>query len=95
MSLVKSLLSVVLLSSVSSYAGVAKGADAQNIDQACASDATTAGCGSEQVGTGLLICLHKNKQMQKKTNKAFSYSSACEAAIEKRKEDHPGKKAKN
>ena len=62
-------------------------ADAAQINTACADDAKTAGCGGEVVGKGLLKCLHKYKHAQKKTNKSFSYSAACEAAMHQLHDD--------
>lgn len=50
----------------------------QSVDTACAQDAATANCGSAQVGTGLLKCLHAYK----KANKSFQYSATCKTAIE-------------
>ncbi|GAB6141743.1 hypothetical protein JCM14076_24720 [Methylosoma difficile] len=50
--------------------------DRQNIGTACRQDAQTANCGTEQVGTGLLKCLHEYKQ----SNRAFKFSDDCEAA---------------
>ena len=65
----------------------AKGADAQNIDTACAADSATAGCGAEKVGTGLLKCLHAYKQAHKDN---FKFSDSCHAAMKKMHEDHKG-----
>ena len=61
-------------------------ADNDNVNTACASDAQTAGCGSEQVGKGLLKCLHAYK----KAHKDFKFSADCSAAMKTR---HADKKA--
>jgi hypothetical protein len=74
--LLAALLTVTL---TSVKAGENMGADAQGIDTACASDATTAGCGNEKVGTGLLKCLHAYKR----ANKSFTFSPSCKTAMEK------------
>ena len=63
-----------------------KGADAQAIDTACATDAATANCGTEKVGTGLLKCLHAYK----KANESFKFSAGCKAAMQKMHQDHKG-----
>jgi hypothetical protein len=60
--------------------------DAQAIDQACAGDAGTAGCGSDQVGTGLLRCL----RAYKKSHKDFKFSDGCKAAMKKARRDRKG-----
>ena len=52
-------------------------ADKQAINSACSADASTAGCGSEVVGKGLLKCLH----MYKKANPSFKFSDGCKAAM--------------
>ena len=75
------------LAGSTSYAGEAKGADAQAVDAACSQDAATAGCGSEKVGTGLLKCLHGYK----KAHHAFKFSDGCKSAM---KTMHHDKKAK-
>lgn len=67
----------------------ATGPDAQAIDQACSAEGQTAGCGSEQVGTGLLKCIHAYKKAHKKD---FKLSSGCKAAIQKARADRKGKK---
>ncbi len=54
--------------------------DAEAVDSACATDAATANCGSEKVGTGLLKCLHAYKKANKKT---FKFTDGCKAAMEK------------
>jgi len=65
----------------------AQGADAQAIDAACTSDAATAGCGSEQVGTGLMKCLHAYK----KAHHEFKFSDSCKASLQKAHADHKAK----
>ncbi|MDD5277067.1 MAG: hypothetical protein PHR16_13415 [Methylovulum sp.] len=51
--------------------------DKQGIDTACAQEAALANCGSEQVGSGLLKCLHAHKI----ANKSVQFSDACKAAL--------------
>ena len=57
--------------------------DKQGINTACTQEATTASCGTGQVGTGLVKCL----QAYKKTNPSFQYSAACKTAITTLKAD--------
>lgn len=52
-------------------------ADAQNVNTGCTADATTAGCGNEKVGTGLLKCLHAYKM----AHHDFKFSDACKTAM--------------
>ena len=61
----------------------ATGPDAQAINAACTSDATTAGCGSEKVGTGLLKCLSSYK----KAHKDFKFAEGCKSAMKKMHND--------
>ena len=84
--MMKSLILAVSLLSVSSVfaAGPATGPDAVNIDNACKQDAATANCGNEQVGTGLLKCLHAYK----KANKNYTFTPSCKAAMEKARAGH-------
>lgn len=78
-------LAVSLLSVSSVFAADATmKADAQNIDTACATDAATASCGTEKVGTGLLKCLHAYK----KANKSYKFSDSCKAAMQQMHADH-------
>lgn len=58
--------------------------DAQAVNQACASDASTAGCGQDLVGKGLLKCIHAYK----KAHKDFKVSQGCHQAMKKRHDDH-------
>jgi hypothetical protein len=58
-------------------------ADAQSIDTACVADAATAKCGADQVGTGLLKCLHAYK----KANHTFKFSSGCKEAMQQMHKD--------
>ena len=88
------LLTLVLASSVSAFAAdtapvkapmdPAKKEELKNdreaINNACTSEATTAGCGSEKVGTGLLKCIHAYKQAHKKD---FKVSDGCKSAMQK------------
>ena len=62
--------------------------DALAIDSACTADAATAGCSAEQVGTGLMKCIHAYKKAHKKD---FKVSDGCHAAMKKM---HADKKAK-
>lgn len=66
----------------SSFAGESKRAEAQAVDQACAQDAQTAGCGNAQVGTGLIKCIHAYK----KEHKDFKVSEGCRDSFKKLKE---------
>ncbi len=68
---------------------VATGQDAQDVDKACVADAQTAGCGSEQVGTGLMKCIHAYKKAHKKE---FTISEGCKAAMQKFHQDRKGGK---
>ena len=47
------------------------------IDQRCKADATTANCGAEQVGSGLLNCFNQYK----KTNATFKLSPGCAGVV--------------
>jgi hypothetical protein len=58
-------------------------ADRQNVESACATDAATAGCGTEKVGKGLLKCLHAYK----KATKAFQFAPACKSAMAQLRSD--------
>ena len=62
--------------------------DAVAVDQACAAEAQTAGCGGEQVGTGMLKCIHAYKQAHKKD---FKLSDGCKAAMKKMHQDKQSK----
>jgi hypothetical protein len=89
MKTVFAVLALVCFSSAAFAEGkVATGADAQAIDSACSADAATAGCGSEQVGTGLLKCLHAYK----KAHKDFKFSDSCREATKKARTDRKAKK---
>ncbi len=80
-------LSLLTLIALSNFAMAAPDAtiqaDNQAINTACSADAQTAGCGSEVVGKGLLICLHKYK----KANASFKFSDSCKAAMKQRHAD--------
>ena len=54
-----------------------KAADKLQVDSACKSDASTAGCGNEQVGTGLMKCIHAYK----KAHADFKVSDSCHSAM--------------
>ena len=58
-------------------------ADNDAINTSCSADATTAGCGSEKVGTGLLKCLHAYK----KAHPDFKFSESCKITMKKRPVD--------
>jgi hypothetical protein len=62
-------------------------ADRSAVDAACTAEAQTAGCGADQVGTGLLKCIHAYKKANKK---AFKISDGCKTAM---KTLHADKKA--
>ncbi|MDD5272395.1 MAG: hypothetical protein PHU14_06705 [Methylovulum sp.] len=49
----------------------------QNAEAACAADATTANCGSEKIGSGLLKCIFAYK----KANPSFHLSDTCKTAL--------------
>jgi hypothetical protein len=53
--------------------------DRDAVNSSCTNEAATAGCGSEQVGTGLLKCIHAYKQ----THKEFKVSDGCKTAMHK------------
>ena len=61
-------------------------ADREAINTACASDAKTANCGDEKVGTGLMKCLHAYKM----ANKTYKFSDSCKDAM---KQLHADKQA--
>lgn len=63
-------------------------ADKQSVDTACAQDAATANCGADQVGTGLLKCLHEYRA----ANKSAQFSDACKAALDTFWVDHKAAK---
>lgn len=65
-------------------------ADRDQVNVACSSDAQTAGCANEKVGTGLLRCLHGYK----KSHKEFKFSDGCKTAMVKLKTDRPEKTEK-
>jgi len=74
--LISFMMASTLLFAASVQADIAS--DKQNIDSACAQEATTAQCGNELVGTGLLKCVHAYK----KANLSFQLSNTCKAAID-------------
>jgi hypothetical protein len=82
--LVKSLVAGFVLSmSMSVFAAdAAMTADAQALNTACASEAQTAGCGSDKVGK----CIHEYKEK----NPSFKVSDGCRDAMKKM---HADKKA--
>ncbi|GEM_PF-1443844 len=56
----------------------------QGVDQACTAEAATANCGQDQVGTGLLKCIHAYK----KANPSFKPSPNCAAALKQLHAEH-------
>lgn len=62
--------------------------DQQNVNTACAQEATTANCGTDKAGKGLLKCLFTYK----KGNDSFQFSDACKAAIDTLHTDKKQKK---
>ncbi len=62
---------------------VKKSADEQAADAACVKAAETAGCGSKEIGTGLLKCLHAYK----KAHKDSTYADECKAAVKKMRQN--------
>lgn len=82
------LITALVVSTLSiAHAAESKSADAQAVNEACSTDATTASCGTEKVGTGLLKCLHAYK----KANKDFKFSDSCKTAMKKIHADRKGK----
>ncbi len=65
-------------------------ANADAVNAACAQDATTASCGDQKVGTGLLKCIHAYK----KANKDFKVSESCKTTIKKLHDEKKDKKNK-
>ena len=47
------------------------------INNACTTEAATAGCGSEVVGMGLLKCIYSYKKLHRN----FQFSNGCRQAI--------------
>ncbi len=62
--------------------------DAQAINAACKADASTAGCGNEVVGKGLLKCLRNYKQ----AHKEYKFSQGCRDAMKQLREDRQAEK---
>ncbi len=84
------IVSVLALSLGLATANADMKSDREAVNAACTQDATTAGCGSETVGKGLLKCLHGYK----KSHKEFKFSEACQSAMKTLKADHKEKKEK-
>ncbi len=61
--------------------------EAEGVDAACTAESTTAGCGADKVGTGLLKCIGAYH----KAHREFKPSAGCKTAM---KQLHAGKKAK-
>jgi hypothetical protein len=74
--------SLVIIASILMSLGAAHAADMkadkQNVDTQCTADAATAGCGTEQVGTGLMKCLHAYK----KAHKEYKFTDGCKSAMQ-------------
>lgn len=83
------LIAMLVLSSTTAFADAQMQADKQSVDQACAADAATAGCGSEQAGKGLLKCLDAYKKSHPGTHE----SESCVAARKQLHHDHKAEKA--
>jgi hypothetical protein len=64
-------------------------ADKNAVNSACASEASTAGCGSETVGHGLLKCIHAYKR----AHKGFRISPGCRTAMKQLRADAKTRKA--
>lgn len=78
------LAAAVLLSASVAYAADATiQADKDAILTNCSTDAQTAGCGTEKVGTGLLKCLHAYK----KANAGYKFAPTCKTAMMQLKAD--------
>lgn len=80
-------LAALAFSTTTAIADAQLKADKQSVDEACAADAKTAGCGSEEVGKGLIKCLDNYK----KANRSWKESASCSAA---RKTLHQAAKAR-
>ena len=63
-------------------------ADRESVNNACSSESSKAGCGSEKVGTGLLRCIHAYKKAHKDD---FKISDGCKSALEKLRADRHSK----
>jgi len=53
--------------------------NALSVNRACSTDASTASCGSEQVGTGLMDCLRGYKQQ----HEDYKFTRGCSASLKK------------
>jgi hypothetical protein len=81
-------IATLLLSSTSAFAAdAAITADQGSVNSACATEAKTASCTNEVVGTGLMKCIHNYKKANRKT---FTISPGCKSAMEQL---HADKKA--
>ena len=65
--------------------------DREAVNEACKAEGATAGCGSSEVGTGLLKCIGKYRKEHKKD---FKISDGCKAAMKKLREDRKNKDKK-
>ncbi len=85
----KTLIALSMILAMTSVANAAesKASDAQAVNTACSTDAATAGCGTEKVGTGLLKCL----AAYKKAHKDFKFSDTCVAARKTLRSDRKAK----
>ena len=84
------LISALLAASISlSHAEESQNPLAQAVNTACAQEGTTAGCGTEKVGTGLIKCIGAYK----KGHKDFKASEGCREAMKKLRVARNAKKA--
>jgi hypothetical protein len=75
----------LFLASASAYAvDATTQANAEAINAACTTDASTAGCTGKVVGTGLLKCIADYK----KAHPEFTYSEGCKTAAAKGMADY-------
>ena len=68
--------------------GKASEADRESVDAACVTDAATAKCGTDKVGTGLLKCLHAYR----KANPTYKFSAGCKTAMQTLRADRKAAK---
>jgi hypothetical protein len=75
--------------SVHAYAAdAAMSGDAKAVNSACQAEATTAGCGQEVVGKGLLKCIGAYK----KAHQDFKISDGCHNAVKQMSHDRKAAK---
>ena len=61
----------------------------QAVNAACRAEASAAGCGDKQVGTGLLRCMHAYK----KAHKEFVISEGCKSSTQALRSERKAQKA--